>query len=85
MRRAGGAQRIADPPWHESCSVLAQEIPMAEDSGSNSTSIVAIFAIMLIVLIGALVAWRMGVFGGGGGKKQLDINVKSGQITQPAH
>lgn len=57
---------------------------MAEDTGSSSSGIVAIFAIMLMVLIGALVAWRMGVFGGGGGKKQLDINVKAGQITQPA-
>lgn len=57
---------------------------MAEDTGSSSSSIVAIFAIMLMVLIGAFVAWQMGVFGGGGGKKQLDINVKTGQITQPA-
>jgi hypothetical protein len=57
---------------------------MAEDTGSSSSSIVAIFAIMMIVLIGALIAWKMGVFGGGGGKKQLDINVKTGQITEPA-
>lgn len=58
---------------------------MAEDSGSSSSSIVAIFAIMLMVLIGAFIAWQMGVFSGGdGGKKQLDINVKTGQITQPA-
>jgi hypothetical protein len=57
---------------------------MAEDTGSSSSSIVAIFAIVLMVMIGALVAWRMGVFGGGGGKKGLDIDVKAGQITQPA-
>ena len=57
---------------------------MAEDSGSSSSSIVAIFAIVMIALIGAVIAWRMGVFGGGNGKKQLDINVKTGQITQPA-
>ena len=56
---------------------------MAENTGSSNTSIVAIFAIMLMVLIAAVVAWRMGVFGGGG-KKALDINVKTGQITQPA-
>jgi hypothetical protein len=55
---------------------------MAEDTGSSS-SIVAIFAIMLIVLIGAFFAWQMGVFGGSG-KKQLDINVKTGQVSQPA-
>ena len=57
---------------------------MAEDTGSSS-SIVAIFAIVLMVLIGAFVAWQMGLFGGGGGKKSLDINVKTGQISQPAH
>ena len=43
---------------------------MAEESSSSSnSSMVAIFAIMLIVLIGAFIAWQMGVFGG--------------QITQP--
>lgn len=57
---------------------------MAEDTGSNNSGIVAIFAIMLMVLIAAVVAWRMGVFDGGG-KKTLDINVKTGQVTQPAH
>jgi hypothetical protein len=57
---------------------------MAEDTGSSSSGIVAIFAIMMIILIGALVAWQMGVFGGGGGKKQLDINVKTGQLSEPA-
>jgi LPXTG-motif cell wall-anchored protein len=57
---------------------------MAEDTGSSNSSIVAIFAIMLIVLIGAFFAWQMGVFGGRGGKKELDINVKTGQISQPA-
>lgn len=56
---------------------------MAEDTGSSSSSIVAIFAIVLMVLIGAVVAWKMGLFGGGGGKK-IDINVKGAQITQPA-
>lgn len=58
---------------------------MAQDTGSSNSSIVAIFAIMLMALIAAFIAWRMGVFGGGGGKKALDINVKTGQITQPAH
>jgi LPXTG-motif cell wall-anchored protein len=58
---------------------------MAEDTGSSNSNIVAIFAIMLMVLIAALVAWRMGVFGGGDGKKSLDINVKTGHVTEPAH
>ena len=57
---------------------------MAEDTGNSNSSIVAIFAIMLMVLIGAFIAWQMGLFSGGGGKKSLDINVKTGQITQPA-
>jgi hypothetical protein len=57
---------------------------MAEDTGNSNSSIVAIFAILMIVLIGGVIAWRMGVFGGSGGKKQLDINVKTGQLTQPA-
>ena len=56
---------------------------MAEDTGNSNSSIVAIFAIVMIILIGAVIAWRMGVFNTGG-KKQLDINVKTGQITQPA-
>ena len=36
-------------------------------SSSNSTSVVAIFAMVLMVLIGGFVAYRMDVFGGGGG------------------
>ena len=56
---------------------------MAEDTGNSNSSIVAIFAILMIVLIGGFIAWQMGVFGGSG-KKQLDINVKTGQVTQPA-
>jgi hypothetical protein len=65
-------------------SSLDRRIPMAEES-SSSSSIVAIFAIMLIVLIGAFIAWQVGLFGGGGGRggggKKLDINVNTGQIT----
>jgi LPXTG-motif cell wall-anchored protein len=57
---------------------------MAEDTGSSSSSIVAIFAIVLMVMIAGFIAWKMGVFGGGSGKKQLDINVKTGQVSQPA-
>ena len=57
---------------------------MAEDTGNSSSSIVAIFAIMMIVLVGGFIAWQMGLFSGHGGKKQVDINVKTGQITQPA-
>lgn len=47
---------------------------MAQD---NSTSIVAIVAIVLLVLIGGFVAYRAGVFGGGDDSgKLIDDDVK---------
>lgn len=51
---------------------------MASEGSSNS-SIVAIFAILLMVLIGGFVAYRMGVFGGGGhdSAHKLDVNVNT--------
>ena len=49
------------------------------DEGSGATSIVAIFAIILMLGIAGFIAWRAGVFGGehGGDHKTLDINVNS--------
>jgi len=46
--------------------------------GSSSVSIVAIIAILLMVAVGGFIAYRAGVFGGGGGetKHTLDVNVK---------
>ena len=49
---------------------------MASDGGSNS-GIVAIFAIMMLVMVGAFIAWQAGVFGDGDGKKQLDVNIET--------
>ena len=46
------------------------------ESSGGSTAIVAIFAIMLMVVIAGFIAFKMGVFGGGGGKS-LDINVNT--------
>lgn len=49
---------------------------MADNSNS---SIVAIFAIVLMVLIGGFVAYKMGVFGGGDGDgkgKIIDVGIK---------
>lgn len=46
---------------------------------SSSTSIVAIFAIVMILAIATLVAWRLGFFGSGGGGRSehhLDVNVR---------
>ena len=48
-------------------------------SESNSSSMVAIVAIMVVLAIGALVAWQMGLFGGRGGGKDnhgIDVNVR---------
>ena len=50
---------------------------MAESDSSGSTGIVAIFAILLMVVIAGFIAWRAGVFGGGEGKRSLDINVNT--------
>jgi hypothetical protein len=52
--------------------------PMADSESSGSTGIVAIFAIMLMIVIAAFIAWRAGVFGGSGsGHHALDINVNT--------
>jgi hypothetical protein len=50
---------------------------MASESSGNS-SIVAIVAIMMILAIGTLVAWKMGLFNAGGGKGDhgIDVNVR---------
>jgi hypothetical protein len=45
------------------------------ESSGGSTAIVAIFAIMLMLVIAGFIAWKLGVFGGGG--KSLDINVNT--------
>jgi Flp pilus assembly protein protease CpaA len=44
-------------------------------SEGSSSGIVAIFAIMLLVLIGGFIAWQAGVFGGGDGDRDIDVNV----------
>ena len=47
----------------------------SEESGSNT--IVAIVAMMVILAIGTLVAWRMGVFSrDGGDTPAIDVNVR---------
>jgi Flp pilus assembly protein protease CpaA len=45
-------------------------------SEGNSSGIVAIFAILMILLVGGFVAYRMGAFGGGDSKHSIDVNVK---------
>lgn len=49
---------------------------MAQD---NSTSIVAIVAIVILVLVGGFVAYKAGMFGGGdddGRGKLIDVDIK---------
>lgn len=50
---------------------------MAESESSSSTGIVAMFAILLMIIIAAFIAWRAGVFGGGSDSKSLDININT--------
>lgn len=51
---------------------------MADSETSGSTGIVAIFAIMLMIVIAAFIAWRAGVFGSAGSNHHtLDINVNT--------
>lgn len=47
-------------------------------ASESSTGIVAIVAIMILLAIGALVAWRTGLLGGGGDKDDhgIDVNVR---------
>lgn len=47
---------------------------MAQSSGSGNTGIVAVLAIFIIVLVAAFFAWQGGMFGGGDGG--TDINVE---------
>jgi hypothetical protein len=47
---------------------------------NNSSSIVAIFAILMLVLIGGVIAWQAGVFGGG--DRDVDINIKAPSTTK---
>lgn len=47
------------------------------DNSSSSTSIVAIFAIVLMLAIAAVLAWRAGVFGGGGDRQGIDVDLKT--------
>jgi hypothetical protein len=70
--RSGSAIR----GWHAACWIYTQEVCMASDS-SNS-SIVAIFAIIMLLAVGGFVAWRMGAFNFGGGDTthKIDVDVK---------
>jgi hypothetical protein len=46
-------------------------------SEGSSSSIVAIFAIVMILLVGGFVAYKMGVFGGGESSHKLDVDVNT--------
>lgn len=58
--------------------LLVRRTLMADSETSGSTGIVAIFAIMLMIVIAAFIAWRAGVFGSAGSNHHtLDINVNT--------
>ena len=50
---------------------------MANSDSSSSTGIVAIVAILLMLAIAGFLAWRGGLFGGGGSSHKLDVNVNT--------
>ncbi len=47
-------------------------------ASEGNTGVVAIFAIVLMVIIGGFIAYKAGVFGGGDGdtSHSLDVNIK---------
>jgi hypothetical protein len=50
---------------------------MASENGGY-TGIVAIFAIMLLAMIGGFIAWQAGVFGAGESRgKKVDVNIST--------
>jgi hypothetical protein len=49
---------------------------MADGEGSGNTGVVAIVVIFIIVVVLAFFAWRGGLFGGGGGKTEINVDVK---------
>ena len=53
---------------------MARGVLLIRSSDNNSSSIVAIFAILILPLIGGLVAWQFGMFGGGNDKKDVNIH-----------
>jgi len=48
---------------------------MASSESSGSAGAVAIVAIVFMLLIAALIAWRMGAFGGGSGSHTPSIEI----------
>jgi len=46
-------------------------------ASEGNSATVAIFAIVIIAMLGAFIAWRMGAFGGGNDHHKVDIELKS--------
>ena len=54
------------------------------DEGGNSTGVVAVLVIFLIVIVLAFLAWRGGLFGGRSTKINVNVTTPSSQQSQPA-
>lgn len=48
---------------------------MADGESSSNTGVVAILVIFLVVVVLAFLAWQGGIFGRGGGSKDINIKV----------
>ncbi|HXD30331.1 MAG TPA: hypothetical protein VN643_04400 [Pyrinomonadaceae bacterium] len=50
---------------------------MADNESAGSTGVVAIVAIFVLVILGALYVFRGKIFGGGGSKTSVDVNISA--------
>jgi hypothetical protein len=54
------------------------------NEGGNSTGIVAVLVIFVIVIVLAVLAWRGGLFGGRSTKVNVNVSVPQSQQSPPA-
>lgn len=54
------------------------------NEGGNSTGVVAVLVIFVIVIVLAFLAWRGGVFGGRSTKINVNVSAPQTQQSQPA-
>ena len=54
------------------------------NEGGNSTGVVAVLVIFVIVIVLAFLAWRGGLFGGRSTKINVNVSAPQSQQSQPA-